>query len=297
MTRFLEASGFFSIALILHLAILGLQDEAEGAAASGEGGDARVSLQAASAQMGELVEEWERPPEAPAEPIEMAPAPPPEPVAEAPKIELALEAVPQPVTPSGLALPQMTEAPPPVDRSITQPPPPPEPEPEPKPEPEPVVTAERASIPPVLRPDNLAKPKPEPKKKPAARSAPSEAQRAAGSGGGSNAGAAQQSANASITRGQMQTHLARWGAQISRHVERRKRYPREASGATGRAQLQITVSRDGRLAGAQLIRSSGQPSLDRAALNAARSVKRFPAAPKELTDSVYAFAVTLNFEY
>jgi len=55
------------------------------------------------------------------------------------------------------------------------------------------------------------------------------------------------------------------------------------------------VTRGGGLAGIRVSRSSGNATLDQAAVAAARRAGSFPAAPNGLTDARYSFAIPITF--
>jgi len=81
------------------------------------------------------------------------------------------------------------------------------------------------------------------------------------------------------------------------HVERHKRYPREAArqGIAGTARLAVTIDRQGRLAGARLARSSGHALLDEEALATARRAAPYPRPPDGLGGGSITFTVDLRF--
>ncbi|SEL95589.1 outer membrane transport energization protein TonB [Roseivivax marinus] len=328
MKRAAETLVFGALALGAHAAVLALATEADGgAAASGQGGEAQVSLEAASAQVSEMVDRWDTPP-APVEAPQMAAmdAPEPPPAPEAPAApDMSAPVAPQ--ASQGLALPTTEDAPT-LDREATAPPPPPEAEPEPEPEdvqeqepepePEPEPNADpdsaaplRSAERPQTRPDDLRPPEPEPEPQPLRQAQPeprqadpeprqspsqttSQSQRASGAGGGSSAGQRQQQQAATLSPSQRQNLARQYGARIRATLERRKRYPGDARGASGTVTVRIVVSRSGQLLGASLISSSGSAPLDRAAIQAVRGA-RFPAAPDGLRDSQFSFSLPINF--
>ncbi|PYF08683.1 outer membrane transport energization protein TonB [Rhodobacter viridis] len=113
--------------------------------------------------------------------------------------------------------------------------------------------------------------------------APAAASAVARAGAGLGSGAAPQGAAASLT--------ARWGAQIRSRIERAA----EGGGATGTVGLRLTLSQTGRLAGAAVARSSGNPVLDRMALRAVKRAGPFPAAPVGLPGARFAFTLSIRF--
>lgn len=87
--------------------------------------------------------------------------------------------------------------------------------------------------------------------------------------------------------------MAQWQGAIGAAVERRKHYPR-GTHARGRVYLTLTITRQGQLAQVTVMRSSGQPLLDEAAVSAVRRAK-MPAAPKGLTQPSYTFRLPISF--
>lgn len=73
--------------------------------------------------------------------------------------------------------------------------------------------------------------------------------------------------------------MASWERQVSRRLNNAKRYPRAAGGATGTAVVRFTIAANGGLAGVSLIRSSGNPALDQAAVDAVSRAAPFPPPP------------------
>ncbi len=292
MRRAAEFAVFLGLAAGLHLAVAAFGPQADGAQSAGQGGDAAVSLEAASAEISEMVARWDTPPDA-AEQTPDRMSEPELPSADPPPPPAALEAPPVPAPQGpGLQVPQTESVP---DRTVTEPAPPPE-------TPEQIRFSE---IRPQERPPELRKPAPtqpkaepkvEPRKqKPAPTSRSSAAQRASGAGGSTNAGAAQSTGAATLSAGQRQSLFAQWGAQVRRKIESGKRYPSSARGASGTVRVSITVGRDGTLRGVSVAGSSGNSALDDAAIRAVKSARRFPRAPAQLTDPTYTFTLAMQF--
>ena len=285
MKRIVEIVAFLGLAGALHLLPLAFTVTGEGASASGAEGTEIVSLQAASAQTVQLLRDWQTPPEvtAPETPSIDTPLPPQASEVQRPRAQT------RPASPmiQGRALPQ-PDAAPTVPDAPTSPPPPPSPEPDPEPK------AQAPSTRPMARP---ARSSPAPKATPAPRkpSKASSAQRAAGSGGGTQAGERKTDRTATLSKGQAQAIAARWGAQVRTQIERRKRYPSAARGQSGTVSLRITLDRRGALLGAKIVGSSGIKALDAAALRAVQAAGRFPPAPKELTRQSFSFTLPMTF--
>lgn len=288
MKRAAEFTIFVGLAVGAHLAVASYAPGREGAQSAGNEGAAAVSLQAASATVTAMVEQWETPPETPDAPAMPA----------APQTSAPAPRTPQAVTDSapftqapqapGLALPEPESLP---DPSATaSPPPPPEP---PKPEAEVKEdTAELAETRPAARP----KATPQPEKQAARSNSRSSApQKASGQGGGADAGARQEQRAATLSASQRQSLTAQWGAQVRRKIERGKRYPGGARGASGTVRVRITVGRDGSLRGVSLAGSSGHRALDEAALRAVRAARHFPNAPRGLSKPTYTFTLPMRF--
>lgn len=299
LRRTLEFGTFGLLALGVHVAAFVTLPEEGGAVASGAGGDALVSLQASSGAIEQMVADWERPPEVATE-LE-APTPPSPPMPS----EAALDTPPDPLpdTPAPQAPPQMALMMPQMEaphEAVALPSPP-----EPTPEPEVSAQAPEVSPPPVARPDppaapkRQAKPKVQRKVQKAERaqqaSVATQGQRAAGSGGGAEAGDGGSAAAATQSRNKLQSLRASWGATIRARIERSKRYPSDAGRASGKVTVRLTVSRTGDLISATVLRSSGEPALDRAALEAVQRARRFAAAPTGLNEASYSFSLPMRF--
>lgn len=121
-----------------------------------------------------------------------------------------------------------------------------------------------------------------------------DAQTSAGSGGSTSAGASGASTAKTLSQAQVSSLKARWGGQIRARVERQKRFPRGQRGR-GQVVLRLTVTRDGRIAGAAIARSSGNAAYDKAAMAAVSRAGRLPAAPAGLTDATYSFNLPMDF--
>lgn len=287
MRKVAEPIVFTGLSILVLTSAFGFRFGDAGAASGGSGGDALVSIEASSASIGEMVEDWETPPEIVAQ---TAPPPPPPPQA-APQEMAALEtpSMPETALPDAVALPSMPERPD-LSREVMVPDaPPPSPEPQ----------SDMAGSPrPPERPERPSEPRLTEKTQPsrtAPASAASQAQTSAGTGGSVTAGTTARSSASTLSNAQAQSLKAGWGASIRARIERRKRYPRAAGRAEGVVKVNLTVTRDGRLAALSLAGSSGNAALDKAALDAVKSAGRFPAAPKELTDGTYSFSLPMNF--
>ncbi|UWR99240.1 TonB family protein [Phaeobacter inhibens] len=285
MKRAAELTVFAGIATMIHVALFASAPKS-GAEASGGGGDAMVSVQAASATVAEMVETWERPPQT--QPQIDTTLTPPQTAPTAPVVpQFELAQAPSAARQIALAKPT------PDDRLQldTTPPPPPPPVAKPQPEPDPAL---RPRAKPRAKPRSKQEPPPQDAPKAAQTSAGRSEQRAAGSGGGAQAGQAGRAAAATAQAGQQAKLKSIWGAKIRARVERNKRRT-SGTRATGRVLLRLTVARNGQLISHRIAKSSGNAALDQAALKAVARARKFPAAPKQLTLNQMTFTLPMTF--
>lgn len=106
------------------------------------------------------------------------------------------------------------------------------------------------------------------------------AQRASGTGNGTQAGAGGTAAAATLSKATVNNLRASWGASIRSRIERRKTYPSTARGASGTVTVRLSVSHAGQLLGVSVAKSSGNAALDQAALNAVTAAKSFRRRPR-----------------
>jgi protein TonB len=256
-----------TLALALHLAAFAaVAPHLQGAQAAGDGGTAPLTLAAADPALADLVANWDRPPDIAPQSAAQPTVPQPQPKPpEAPAV-LALPAPAPAATPAPLPAPQPDVAPL-SDLAIPDPPP-------------------QAKEPPPVRPP--AKPaKASPAQQPAAP-----AQQAAGAGGQGAAGQSGQAIAAQRGAAAAAAAKAEWGAAIRARVERRKSYPTDADGATGRVTLRLLVGADGRLVSVAVAQSSGVAALDRAAVLAVKAAGRFPKAPRGMTETSFSLPIS-----
>jgi protein TonB len=244
------------LALALHLGVfaaVGARLPPVGVTAAGDQGAALIRLAPVDPVLSALVAEWDRPPPLPTPP----PAPPVSPLPLAAPPRPAITA-PPPDAPAVLALPDLGPDPAPT---IDAPPP--------------------APVDP-----------PTAKRTPPARPQPAvAAQTAQGSGGTAAAGTGGQASAATSDTGAAEAK-AEWGAAIRARIERRKAYPGDAGGATGRVSLRLVVGSDGRLISVVVLKTSGHAVLDRAAITAVKAVGRFPKAPRGLGQTSFTLPVS-----
>ncbi|MGG7644314.1 TonB family protein [Rhodovulum sp. YNF3179] len=323
MRQAVEIAGFLSLAAGLHLAVFALTAPPGGGAGAGAEGRARVTLAAAPAGLAGTVAEWDRGPAAATEvaaaqraPVAPAAAPtvsPPETAPAAPRRMSVLAPAPaQPARPTVETTPPPRATPDVMARLATPAPPSVDAAPRvtprdapapggaratprmqaPRAEPAPRLdTAPAAPPPPEVRPaaEAAVAPKPRPVRQASVPVAP---QKAAGPGAARTEGATVPR-QAALTRGERATLMAAWGGQIRVAIERAKRGIR---GGRGRAMVELTVTRGGRLAGVRVVQSSGDAALDRAAVAAVQRAGAFPPAPDRLPGQRFPFRLPVRFE-
>ncbi len=87
----------------------------------------------------------------------------------------------------------------------------------------------------------------------------------------------------------------RWERSLVAHLERSKRYPREAAGRSGVARLAFSIDREGRLLDSRIVKSSGSSILDAETLALVRRAEPFPAPPKDIADNLLSFIVPIRY--
>ncbi|MBM7067084.1 energy transducer TonB [Actibacterium sp. 188UL27-1] len=328
--RILEWGVFGGFALLIHLALF-LQVPSGAQGDAGAGGDSDVSLQAMTPHLAamiasvDLADEVEKPNAVTADNVaqvasvqatrpSVAPAkvasPPedqavsattsvpvtqslnvPQSVGVAP-VAPTMQAAPAaqqvaPVAPTDQAPPEVVAAlPSDPDSSALSPEvsrvPPPRPD-RPKAAPEP--TNQAAARDPAQRPRAA-----EPDRNQATRS--QNQRQAAGQGSGARAGA-DRSGTASLSRAERRNLMAQWGSQIRTRIDRRKS---RAVRARGSVTVNIVVAVNGQLAGVSVARSSGDRTLDRAAMQAVQRAGRFPKAPSGIRGRSHSFNLAIRFD-
>ncbi|WP_406720204.1 MULTISPECIES: TonB family protein [Thioclava] len=279
----IELAGFATVAAALHVMAFGFVSRSEGAVSAGSGGDALVSIEAADAQVAELVEAWENP-KMPEPELKLAAAPP---KIDMPKVTLPTVAEAPPV-PEVTEEAEVTPETPPVEEKVVQ-------------EEKPTELAPETSERPEAKPEKPVKPHRQARddqrkgRKSDRDTAGRAARHAAGSGNRGARGNDGHSNAATLSNAQSESLRGRWGAQIRQRVERRKRYPSGANGAKGQAVVRLTVAASGQLVSASLARSSGNAAIDAAALSAVRNAGRFPKAPAGLGNASLTFTLPMSF--
>jgi periplasmic protein TonB len=87
----------------------------------------------------------------------------------------------------------------------------------------------------------------------------------------------------------------RWERSLVAHLERSKRYPREAAGRSGVARLAFSIDREGRLLDSWIVKSSGSAILDAQTLALVRRAEPFPPPPGDVADDQLSFVVPIRY--
>ncbi|MEY1662255.1 energy transducer TonB [Isoalcanivorax beigongshangi] len=220
-----------------------------------------------------------------------APTPTPPPAAAPMVVELAMLAAPQ-------VQPQEEQKPEPL--------PEPEPEPEPVVEEPPVVEKpevvlpkppEKPKPPRPPRPEPPPEPQPEPEpEEPKEEPAPQE-QVAANSSDAPAEAEQMQAPTVGVSAAQSADIRQRWEALLTAHVDRFKRYPRQAQmmRMEGVPQVLFTIDRDGNVLDVSISNSSGQRVLDAEALAMIKRAQPLPKPPKEVEGNPIRLSLPIEF--
>jgi len=201
-------------------------------------------------------------------------------VANAPVI--TIELAPLPVAPQT----QPTELPPGPEQTEAKS------EPEPQPEkpvekddikPAPAKDAELTVAPP--KPQEKPQEKKQPQRQASLTSAPSTAEQKAERAAAPAPGAASHNPNA----------LPNWKSALVARLERYKRYPSDARGESGIAQLAFSIDRAGGVHDARILRSSGSSALDSATMALIARAQPLPPPPPEVQGAHIAIVVPIRY--
>ncbi|MBR9843108.1 MAG: TonB family protein [Rhodobacteraceae bacterium] len=288
MYRTAEGLLFLAMATGLHLAAWPAGDD-NGLQAAGDGGDALLTVAAASASISQMVDVWDTPPDPVAQEPQTLHTPEAPELPPSPTITKAAPQ-PKPASPEAMTRPEMPflEQAAPLPTETTQAPPPP---------PKPKLT--KATKPPEQAPPKTVEktpPKPEAQPTPKAKqsskaSAAVAASQATGAGKKQAAGHNGNAVEATLSKKKRASLTAKWGAQIRARIARRGM---TRGAGKGTAYVRITVSSTGTLLSAKLSKSSGNGEIDKIALLAVRRAGSFPPAPKGLGSDRKTFVLPIS---
>lgn len=86
-----------------------------------------------------------------------------------------------------------------------------------------------------------------------------------------------------------------WQRSLVAHLERSKRYPRQAGGQSGVARLAFSIDRQGRLLDGRIVQSSGSTILDAEALALVKRAEPFPPPPADVADDQLSFVAPIRY--
>jgi len=212
------------------------------------------------------------------------------------------ESEPVPEEPETVETPQEPEPPEPVKEEVVEEPPPPEPvkeeiveePPPPEPVPQAETVQEKIETPPpaeepavALSPKKIEKPKKKEAPKKKKKKVATAASQAAASASQQRSDVGGSGAKASPS------DLAKYIGRLRAALERSKRYPAAAGGASGTASLRFTINRSGAVTGFAIVKSSGNAALD-AATRQMIQTANLPPIPPGLPNSI-TVGVPVNF--
>ena len=168
-----------------------------------------------------------------------------------------------------------------------------------QPEPEPERPVEKVELPPAPQPDPplQAAPPPKPIKPPSENkrkqkqaglaTAPSPAPHRALRVTAATPGAASRDPDA----------MSSWKSRLVAQIERFKRYPADARGESGLAEVTFSVDRSGGVHRKHIVRSSGSSALDHDALAWVERAQPLPPPPRDMSGEMISITVPLRYNY
>jgi protein TonB len=90
--------------------------------------------------------------------------------------------------------------------------------------------------------------------------------------------------------------IASWQQAVVARLARFQRYPAQAKGATGVANLSFSIDRQGHVLNSQIIKSSGSAVLDAEALSLMTRASPLPPPPAAVPDTDLTFVLPIRFE-
>ncbi|RMH90733.1 energy transducer TonB [Lysobacter pythonis] len=108
---------------------------------------------------------------------------------------------------------------------------------------------------------------------------------------------AEQAAGRQALSGIGKTRVSNWQGALLAHLERHRRYPREAerAGLQGTVYVRISVDRQGNLLGWRITRGSGHDLLDEAALATVQRANPVPPPPPDITPMPVEVMIPVDF--
>jgi protein TonB len=93
--------------------------------------------------------------------------------------------------------------------------------------------------------------------------------------------------------------LVSWKRRLALHLQRNKRYPREAQShrETGTSKVTFVVDRQGHVVSSRIVKGSGSEALDRETLELLQRAQPLPEPPTEVGGTQFAFTMPILFEF
>lgn len=93
--------------------------------------------------------------------------------------------------------------------------------------------------------------------------------------------------------------LVSWKRKLARHLQRSKRYPREAQihRETGTSKVSFVIDRHGHVVSSKIVKGSGSDALDRETLELLQRAQPLPEPPKDVGGTQFAFTMPILFEF
>jgi periplasmic protein TonB len=91
--------------------------------------------------------------------------------------------------------------------------------------------------------------------------------------------------------------VIRWQSQLAAHIERFKRYPKEARarGESGTTTVAFTINHEGHLLRSSIVQSSGSAEMDRETLAMVSRAQPMPRPPDQMTGDQLTFVIPVRF--
>jgi protein TonB len=93
--------------------------------------------------------------------------------------------------------------------------------------------------------------------------------------------------------------LVSWKRKLALHLQRSKRYPREAQihRETGTSKVSFVIDRHGHVVSSKIVKGSGSEALDRETLALLQRAQPLPEPPKDVGGTQFAFTMPILFEF
>jgi protein TonB len=90
--------------------------------------------------------------------------------------------------------------------------------------------------------------------------------------------------------------ITRWEISIKVRLEKAKRYPAQARGSKGVAQVDFRIDRNGHVVSSRIVQSSGSAALDEDALATLKRADPLPLPPNGITDDKLTIVTSIRYK-